>query len=425
MVATMRELLERRGTIRDQLQHLGSTAETNGNLSDDEQRKFDALRDEFDQIELRIKNQAVLDAADRAVDGETQTERGDDRFDAEVRRFSLCRAIAAQIEPRSANAGREVEIAQELAKRSGRQAQGMFIPLNALVEQRVQVSSGDAGNLIATEHLANEFIDALRPATVVGRLGGRILTGMRGDISIPKMDSLVPAVEWIAEDSGLTGGDHSFTAVTATPYTAGLLTEWSRKVLLQADPTIESLVRSDFTAKLAAGVDAAALKGTGSGDDMPQGIIGTVGVQAADGLGDYEAAVFAVAAVEGLDVPPGTFGWAMNAYVLAKLATTLRTSADTASNFVVGADRTLAGFPVGITSQLEGGLTGSPNTGEALFGAWNNSITLFWGEVNLLVNPYAATPYSKGNVQLRALVSVDHVLRYPQAFVRIGNIAMP
>jgi HK97 family phage major capsid protein len=420
----MRDLLESRAACVRAMREIAENPADHGDLSEEQSKRFDVLKDELQACERRIERQALLDEADRRIAGVPLTET-DDRFDAECRRFSLQRAIASQIDPRAVDAGREVEIGQELQRRSGRAPQGMLVPLAALVERRVATTGGDAANLVATEHLANEFVDALRPSTVVGRLGGRVLTGLRGNLEIPKMDALTPAAEWVAENAALTGGDHSFTQLTSAPKHVGLLTEWSRRVMLQSNPAIEQLVRSDFAAKLAAAVDLGALKGSGAPE--PTGITGTAGIHTSTGLDAYDDVVFAVARVEAEDVPMASLGWAGNAWVKAKLKTTLRTSGDTSSNFIMTGD-TLDGQPFATISQLAGGSPfESPSVnGEAIFGAWNQVIVMFWGDsgADILVNPYAATPYSKGNVQIRAFVDCDVVVRHPEAFVYVSGIVL-
>ncbi len=81
-------------------------------------------------------------------------------------------------------------------------------------------------------------------------------------------------------------------------------------------------------------------------------------------------------------------------------------------------NRALDDYPVAVTSQLAGDPTTSPVTnGEAIFGAWNQVIVAFWSGVEILVNPYAATPYSKGNIQVRGFIDGDVLVRHPEAFL--------
>jgi hypothetical protein len=45
-----------------------------------------------------------------------------------------------------------------------------------------------------------------------------------------------------------------------------------------------------------------------------------------------------------------------------------------------------------------------------------------WSALDILVNPYEATAYSKGNVMVRALATADIALRNPQAFVKATGV---
>jgi hypothetical protein len=45
-----------------------------------------------------------------------------------------------------------------------------------------------------------------------------------------------------------------------------------------------------------------------------------------------------------------------------------------------------------------------------------------WSEIDILVNPYAEVAYSKGNVQVRAMMMVDVEVRHPQSFAVITDL---
>jgi HK97 family phage major capsid protein len=426
------DLLEQRSGIVTELRSLTeSPAGEAGDLSSEQSEKFDRLKADLEAVETRIERQRLIDAAERRMTGEQLAGSGDASFDAEVRKCSLTKAIAAQIDPHI-DAGREREISQELAKRSGRNPEGIFVPLNALVETRVQTTGGDAGNIVSTDVLAEQFIDALRPASVLTSLGARMLTGLRGDISIPKMDALTPAVEWLATEgtSALSGGDHSFTAVTGSPKHVGLMTEWSRATMLQSNPSIEALVRSDFTQKLAAAVDYAGLRGSGA-SGQPEGILtnSSISSQAVGSPAavDWSDVLGMTSQVLADDVRGGRFGWTYNAHVEKHLRERTKVSSDAGAGFIQDTPGTLAGYPVQITSQMLGDPTSSPLVnGQMLFGDFSQVILAFWGDAgaDILVNPYAETPYTKGNVLIRAFVDCDVLIRHPEGFCKLTGIVL-
>ena len=60
------------------------------------------------------------------------------------------------------------------------------------------------------------------------------------------------------------------------------------------------------------------------------------------------------------------------------------------------------------------GATQLPEWAELLIGVWS--------EIDLLVNPFESTAYSKGNVSIRAMATVDSVVRHPKAFVSVTGV---
>jgi HK97 family phage major capsid protein len=424
-----RQLLEKRTQLIADMRSLtNSPAGEGGDLSTEQITKFDQFKTELESIEKNIERQRVIDEAERRMNGESLTSRGDGRFEDLCKEASLTRAIQAQIDPRSVDAGREIEISKELARRSGRNPQGIFVPLNALVERRVQTVGADAQYIKATNVLASEFIDVLRPASVLGALGARFLTGLRDDVSIPKMDEYTPTVTWLEIEgtSALTSADHSFTAVTGAPHVCGILTTWSRKTLLQSNPSIEQLVRADFTAKLAAAIDLAGLAGTGA-TGQPEGILTNSSISEETLSGNavtWSDVLNMIAAVLGANVRGGSMGWTFNAYVQAYLRKTVKESGG--EIYVMEEPNSLAGYPVEITSQMDG-FNGSPAVaGKMLFGDFSQVILAFWGDsgADILVNPYESTAYLAGNVLIRAFIDCDVLIRHPEGFCFCQGITL-
>lgn len=421
---TTRELLEQRSRIVAAMHEIANGPKgQGGDLTEEQAERFDNLESELRGVDSKIDRQRKLDEIDRRMLGDRIAGDADD-FETECRSFSIQRAIASRIEPGTVDAGREIEVSQELARRAGRSSDGIMVPLVAMIpERRVLTVSGDGSNLVQTDVLADQFIDALRPSSVAVRLGALTITDLRGDIALPKMDALTPAAAWVQENSALTPGDQSFTQVTGSPKHLGLLTELSRKTILQTNPMIENIVRMDFMAKLGAGVDLAVLKGTAS-NGQPRGITQTSNVGTKDsssGAPSWDDVVDVMAQVEAADVPMASLGWAMNAYAKKKFRSVQKVTGEAA--FLMGDDNAMGGAPVAVTSQLNGDPTVSPAVdGEAIFGAFNQVIVAFWSSVEILVNPFESTAYSKGNVQVRGFIDGDVLVRHARAFVHWSGI---
>jgi hypothetical protein len=57
-----------------------------------------------------------------------------------------------------------------------------------------------------------------------------------------------------------------------------------------------------------------------------------------------------------------------------------------------------------------------------IFGKWDDMLLGYWSAFDLLVNPYESTAYSKGNVQVRGIVTMDVAVRHIESFAAATDI---
>ena len=201
------------------------------------------------------------------------TRGNDSAFETRATQYSVCKAIAHAIDP-SIDAGFEREYSQEIAHRSGRKPDGIFVPHG--VFQRAATTTTEAGSLVPTTHRPDLFIDRLKAILLVERLGARVLNDLVGDQSIPKLTTGATGY-WLGEGADVTESQHAFEAVTLSPTTVAGLLQYTRRMLLNAVPAVEQLVRDDLANVVATAIDSAALVGTGA-NDQPTGIVNTSNV---------------------------------------------------------------------------------------------------------------------------------------------------
>src|SRR5690606_20928142 len=113
----------------------------------------------------------------------------------------------------------------------------------------VLTKGGNGAALVATDHRADLFIDALRPLSVTARLGARTISGLVGDISLPRRNARTPAPAWFAENGSIATGDQSFDAVAGVCRHLGVITEFGRSLLVQSTPDAEDLTREHLLAE--------------------------------------------------------------------------------------------------------------------------------------------------------------------------------
>lgn len=367
----------------------------------------------------------MLEDAERRMQGAPIGGTGDQHLDREMRHFSVVRAIAAQVPGISVDAGREREISQEVARRAGRPFQGIAVPLAALaapVEHRVLTTQdpaiGPGGNIIATD--LGPLIDPLRSRLVIGRLGARVLSGLVGNLDLPRLAASATS-GWVAENTALTPSDHEFEKVSLRPKHVGAICEFSRNMLQQSSTDIEALIRADLAAVIARAIDKAAINGGGTADEP-------AGVLANNDIGTFSLATVswpnvldAILDIETANTE-GT-AWLTHPKVVKTLRTTTKVSGDTTGNFIMSEPGSLAGFPLVTTTQVPTTLGGGGNKTALVFGDWSELVVAYWSQLDILVNPYEAGAYAKGNVRVRAMATCDVALRHPEAFTAAQDIA--
>ncbi|MDZ3836823.1 MAG: phage major capsid protein [Rhodospirillales bacterium] len=417
MLLRPHELAERRAGKLDELRGILAA----GDVNEEGRARFDGLKAEIEALDADLARAEFLAAAEKRSAG---SHAQPDPLDHELAGYSVVRAIAAQIPDMAQriDAGREREVSQELQRRSGRRHEGITVPLQAL-EKRVLTTAapvgGPGGNLVPTDHRADLFIEPLRARLVVRRLGARVLSGLTGNVDIPRLTKSAVG-HWVAENAAIAPSDPEFDKVSLAPKHCGGIVEMSRNMLQQTSPDVEQLVRSDLAAVLARAIDKAAIAGTGG--TQPVGILGTVGVGTVTWAATWAKVLEFVAAIENADAAQGSLAWLTHPSVLPTLANTLKVTGDAGGGWLADAPDRMAGFPL-LTSSLMPTDLGVGNDKTALvLGAWSELVLGYWSELDILVNPYETTAYSKGNVQVRAMATVDVAVRHPEAFAAAVDI---
>jgi HK97 family phage major capsid protein len=417
----MRNLAEQRSTIVKEMRSLtDSPSGDGGDLSDEQAQRFDTLKTDLGKLESRIERQQAVDDAERrmAAPAIIHGNGRDGAYEQRARSFSLVKAILHRL-GEDVDVGFEREISSEVRRRAGRSFAGIACPDEYFLERRViDITPGAspdavAGPLYPTTLRPDLFIDRLRSALVVQRLGATVLDGLVGTVDIPKQISSSTA-QHVAEDGALTRTDPGFDDVSLEPHTVGAVTSYTRRTLLNALPAIEAIVRRDLAATVAAAIDYQALFGNGSGN-TPTGVRNTGGVHDLTLAGPTWAQVLAFpTAIQADDADIGSLGWVMSPSVVALLRATLKTSADAGSNFLMDEPGSLAGYPVAITNAVPE--PGSPQAATVLFGAWSQLLVGYWSGLDVLVNPYSEDDYVRGRVSVRVMRDYDVAVRHAESF---------
>ncbi len=355
----------------------------------------------------------------------------------EIAQYSIFRMIEAVGNKNPGRAGLEHEVHQELQRKLNRlpNEESFFLPSDrACVLQPVERGARDpsrtflvpgeilsrdltagvpsaGGYLVETANLS--FIDLLRNRSVALRMGATRLTGLTGNVSIPKQTGAATAY-WLSENEAATESQQTIGQISLSPRNVGAYTEISRQLLLQSNPSAEAMVMNDLAQVVGLAVDAAILEGSGNAG-APMGISATSGIGSVTGTSLAAAGVIEfMTDVASANVEPQRPGYVTTAAVAGLLMARPELPSTGTTRLWLGNvwNGSLFGIPAMSSQQL--------TAATMVFGAWEHAVLAEWGVLEIEVNPYAN--FQAGIRGVRALYSVDVGIRHAAAFSRAHTI---
>lgn len=278
------------------------------------------------------------------------------------------------------------------------------------------VSVGNVGGTGATpqiqdtDFLAARFIDNLRNALVLGRLGITMLPGLSGDVDIPGGDQNSQAFWLGSEDADAAETRPTFRKVSLAPKDIAAYTDITRRMLQQSAIAIEAYVRRQLVTAMAEGIDLSGFYGSGLNGE-PEGLAETTGIGSVtfagavptrDELIDMDTAIANTNRI-------GTPSFVTNTAMAGNLR---KTKVDAGSGvFLLNSMGQLEiGNPLVRTNQIV--------TGDIFAGAWADYLMGMWGSLEL--DRSTEAKFLSGGLRLRVIQSVDFQVARVGSFV-LGN----
>lgn len=228
--ARRRLLAERRDTLRQMRETLHRAEDDGRDLTSAERAAYRAAEERVDELDDRLDHDG--DAAGR--DAAAERARGRLGFD-----------------PRA---------------RTGGPAASTWLPSYGeyrLAEQRALGEGTDAaGGYVVPVEQAREFLDRLRPQTVVLSSGVTVLELASDELRVPTAGGSVVA-GMFNENSPIALSDPTFEAVVLRPRKAAALTLASNELLADSTPSVRDVLARDHEAAVAALLDRQMLEGDG------------------------------------------------------------------------------------------------------------------------------------------------------------------
>ena len=331
----------------------------------------------------------------------------------ESRSFSFMRAINYLANPgdRAAReaAAFEIEASEAAASKEGRASRGITIPVEVMRRDLNVGAATAGGNLVETELDSANFIDLLRNASALDQAGATVLTGLSGNVNIPRQSGAATAY-WVAESGSPTESQPTIDQVSLSPKTCGAFTDFSRKLMIQSSIDVENMVRGELAKVLALEIDRVGLYGSGS-SNQPLGLKDTTGVLTEDFAANtptFSEVVALESDVAGANALLGSPVYLMNSAMRGALKT-----AEKASNTAqfIYTDDEVNGYRAVVSNQVA--------SNDLWFGNFSDLIIAYFSGLDLMVDPYTGS--TSGTVRVVALQDVDVAARHGASFSRGNN----
>lgn len=356
----------------------------------------------------------------------------------EKRTYSLGRMIQAQVTGDWKVAGFERELSDEIAKRTGKQSQGMYVPDFAW---RAGVMTTAATGAIAGEQVTDQFvptiqrgdlfIEALRAKQVMSNLGVTYMGGLTNRVRMPKIATGASA-GFVEEAGDVSDQSPADAGVTLQPRTLGAYATISRLLMLESIPAIEQIVQDDILRSIADKIEYYAINGSGS-SGQPTGILNAAGVSNLDISAGTDVAALTWADITDLVklvedgngvVNANTLGFLTNPKVKAKMANTVKVASTDSIMLLNDPWNSIYGYKAEFTNNVPSDLDpgdGGTDASAMIFGDFSQVMVGLFGAPSIIVDPYTGS--KSGDVQISIMQEIDVALRNGISFSKTDEIS--
>ncbi len=346
----------------------------------------------------------------------------------ELKEYSYSRAILAMADGKWKENSFERELSDQIYKNAGmeRRAPNAFtVPLEILaraaawanaaaLKGRTSLSTENfatGGALVATEFLVSEYIEYLRNQTIAGKLGITILTGLHGDVIIPKALS-GGNYEMVGYGSP-TESNMTFGQITMSPRYGAVTQSYHRSLLIQGSLSVDAMIANDSLNAAAVGKDNLIFNGLGNALE-PLGLLKTDGVLSqslAAGLSLPNVDSFIEKLEENNAAVLGEIKYLLSIKLKHKMKQTPKIGA-TYPVFLMDDSDKIGGYQAFATNQVAAKIMAA--------GIWNQLVLGDYGVYEVLVDPFSK---GKGGItEVTTFDAFDVAVKRPHAFVVSDDI---
>lgn len=365
-------------------------------------------------IEPQEFNRMLLDALPGARKTEfCEVSVGLDENDA--RRYSVTRAIRSMLPDSKDPKCFELDVSQQFSRKFGTQPEGIWIPpdvvlgvgrRNLLQSRDLNVTTASQGGNFVATILATPIIEILRNRMVTERLGIQVLSGLSGNVAIPRQTGAATAYS-LAEAAILTKSTQAINQLSVTPHRVGAWNSYTKQLLLQSSVDVEGFIRDDLMKVLAIKLDKLTLEGSGAASE-PTGVLNTpaIGAVTFGGAVTWAKAVSFETALATANADMGRMAYVTTPGTKAKWKTTLKVPSGTTPVYIWEEGNYGGETNDGKVNMYRAASTNQISSDYVAFGNWEEAVLAMWGGFDVVVDPYTNATSATVNVVVNSFVDV-------------------
>jgi len=345
-----------------------------------EQLKCDTATDEIRNLEKQITFEIQ----------KPEIKVGEDR---KIKQFSLIRSINDYVEGRQASESmlEQNEIGKKVFSGSGVDYKGQILLRmeDMFAEKRAEIVAGtlNAGQEVISEDKLG-LILGLRAQSILFKAGAQLLSGLKGDVSIPTYTN--STVNWKGETTIATDGAGSFDEITLSPKRLAGFIDVSKQFLNQDSISANQLLMDDLKNAVIAKLESTIFGAASGNTTQPAGLFYGASYTST-GTTTFAKVVALESAVNTANALMGNIAYVTTPALKGIMKTTAK--ANNAAIFVQEAE-TVNGYPVYTSSAVASGKMALAN--------WADYIVGNWGGIDLLIDPYSQAIYGKVRIVINA-----------------------
>lgn len=386
------ELIEKRNQIKADIESIITTGESElRKLNEGETADIAEKRKQIEDIDIKL---SVLEKENEQLNKKNNKRN--------MENFSLLKTInaIANNQPLDERALEVIAQGKEEMRASGVSHQGQIqLPVN---EGRSLTVGTE--NEVVTEDKMN-IMPALRNQSIMGNLGATFLTGLRGDVSIPRYSG--SQVTWEGETASAKDGEGTIDSVKYSPKRLTAKLDISKQFLIQDSVGAEEMLKADLVNAVMEKLESTLLGSAAGTSTMPAGLFNIV--TPSESVDSYTKVVELESKLEDNKVL-GEVKFAVSPSAKAKYKTT--------PTFAGGNQAIAQGTEIdGITYHS----TGNIPANHVALGKWSDFVIAQFGAFDLTIDPYSQA--SNGMVRIVVNAYFDGKPRRNESFVTAKTVA--